>query len=90
MTSQTSSYTYDAQGQLIYERMPMYFTNSYSYNLAGNRTSAVLKGVSCTYTTPAAHNRLASWTGGGSMTYNLAGCVTALNRANKVDITSLS
>ena len=46
MTSQTSSYTYDAQGQLIYERMPMYFTNSYSYNLAGNRTSAVLKGVS--------------------------------------------
>jgi RHS repeat-associated protein len=90
MTSQTSSYTYDAQGQLIYERMPMYFTNSYSYNLAGNRTSAVLKGVSCTYTTPAAHNRLASWTGGGSMTYNTAGCVTALNRTtNKVDISSL-
>jgi RHS repeat-associated protein len=70
--------------------MPMYFTNSYSYNLAGNRTSAVLKGVSSAYTTPAAHNRLASWTGGGSMTYNAAGCVTALNRANKVDITSLS
>ena len=64
--------------------------NTYTYNAAGNRTSAVLKGVSCTYTTPAAHNRLASWTGGGSMTYNTAGCVTALNRANKVDITSLS
>jgi RHS repeat-associated protein len=64
--------------------------NTYTYNAAGNRTSAVLKGVSCTYTTPAAHNRLASWTGGGSMTYNTAGCVTALNRTtNKVDISSL-
>ena len=64
--------------------------NIYAYNGAGNRTSAVLKGVSCSYTTPAAHNRLASWTGGGSMTYNTAGCVTALNRANKVDVSSLN
>ena len=64
--------------------------NNYAYNVAGNRTSAVLKGVSCSYTTPAAHNRLASWTGGGSMTYNTAGCVTALNRANKVDVSSLN
>jgi RHS repeat-associated protein len=65
-------------------------SNNSTCHLAGNRTSAVLKGVSCTYTTPAAHNRLASWTGGGSMTYNTAGCVTALNRTtNKVDISSL-
>ncbi|NLB25289.1 MAG: hypothetical protein GX820_01200, partial [Bacteroidales bacterium] len=65
-------------------------SNNSTCHLAGNRTSAVLKGVSCTYTTPAAHNRLASWTGGGSMTYNTAGCVTALNRANKVDVSSLN
>lgn len=52
MTLQTSSYTYDAQGQLIYERMPMYFTNSYSYNLAGNRTPAVLKGERAGRITP--------------------------------------
>ncbi|MGI6347010.1 MAG: hypothetical protein ACOX2U_07725 [Limisphaerales bacterium] len=65
-------------------------SSTYTYNAAGNRTTAVLKGVSCTYTTPATHNRLASWTGGGGMAYNTEGCVTQLNRANKVDISSLS
>jgi RHS repeat-associated protein len=90
MMSQASSYTYDALGQLISERTPGFVTNTYTYNAAGNRTSAVLKGVSCSYTTPAAHNRLASWTGGGSMNYNTGGCVTNFNRANKVDISSLS
>ena len=65
-------------------------SNNSACSLAGNRTSAVLKGVSSTYTTPAAHNRLASWTGGGGVAYNTEGCVTQLNSENKVKISTLS
>ena len=50
---------------------------SFSYDLAGNRTQMVTDGSTTNYTL-ATGNRLASWTGGGVCEYDAAGCVTNL------------
>ena len=50
---------------------------SFSYDLAGNRTQMVTDGATTNYTLGTG-DRLASWTGGGLCEYNAAGCVTNL------------
>ena len=84
-------YTYDELGRLKseidYEMVTI--TNSYNYDLAGNRTS-VGGTFTTAYSTPANNNRLAAWGSNGSMSYNDAGCVTCLTRNTKTNISSLS
>ena len=84
MGSTSTGYIYDELGMLIREQIGS-VQNIYSYDLAGNRLSA--KGES--YYTPASDNRLSSWGIGGSMSYNTAGCVTALSRNNRMDLYEL-
>lgn len=47
----------------------------YACDLAGNRTQRVANGQTTTYTCDSA-NRLTSWTGGGSASYDAAGNTT--------------
>jgi RHS repeat-associated protein len=70
----------DSGGTVLYDA-------SFKYDLAGNRTNAVVNGSETNYTLGVG-NRLASWTGGGEMKYNEAGCVTVLvyNSSQRVDL----
>lgn len=52
---------------------------AYEYDLAGNRTRAVINGATNTYSLGSG-NRLASWTG-GSYGHDVAGCVTQITDA---------
>jgi hypothetical protein len=71
----------DGQGNVIYDRR-------FTYDLAGNRLDETLNGTNTTYTLGQG-NRLASWTGGGEMLYNAAGCVTTIvySASNRLDLT---
>ena len=82
-------YTFDELGRLKEERSYGVSTNTYTYDLAGNRTS-VSNIFTMAYSTPTNNNRLSTWGSNGSMSYNDAGCVTYLTRNTKTNISSLS
>ena len=82
-------YTFDELGRLKEERSYGVNTNTYTYDLAGNRSS-VTSTFTTAYSTPVNNNRLAVWGSNGSMSYNDAGCVTYLTRNTKTNISSLS
>jgi RHS repeat-associated protein len=73
---QTNAFGYDDLDRLISETSTGY-TNTYSYDLAGNRTNSVIDGVTNSYTLGIG-NRLASFGADSenTLSYNQAGCVT--------------
>ena len=82
-------YFYDQLGRLESEENYLIATNSYNYDLAGNRTSTYWYTFTH-YNTPTNNNRLATWGSNGCMSYNDAGCVTYLTRNTKTNISSLN
>ena len=81
-------YAYDELGRLEQERSYRMGTNTYTYDLAGNRT--LLDGTFTTSYSTTNGNRLTSWGNCGSMEYDDAGCVTYLTRNTKTNINNLS
>jgi RHS repeat-associated protein len=89
----TEIYTMDSLDRLIGEKRMdgqwnVIYDRTFTYDLAGNRLGETLNGTNTTYTLGQG-NRLASWTGGGEMLYNAAGCVTTIvySASNRLDLT---
>ena len=75
-----ASYTYDDLDRLISETSVGSVTSvvSYSYDLVGNRTQAVVNGQTAVDYTYGSGNRLTSWGTNGSCQYDAAGNATNL------------
>ncbi len=82
LPSRTTDYGYDMLDRLTAETSPGR-ANAWSYDLAGNRTNAVLNGTS-TACTLGVGDRLAATSDGASYLYNAAGCVTNISSASYV------
>ena len=86
------AYTYDSLYRLTGERQydatnALLSSVAYQYDLAGNRTAAVVDGVTNAYTLGAG-NRLASWGPNSWAAYDAAGNTTSLyyNASRKLDL----
>jgi RHS repeat-associated protein len=77
--SGTTTYGYDADGQLTSVNLPGGDTFAYQYDAAGNRVSVTDNGVTAAYTT----TNMNEYTGAGttSYTHNAAGQVTSMTNA---------